>query len=64
ALLVTLALPGDLTEARFKRLRFQFINVPARLVQHARQCVVRYFNAGALAIIQTIRGALRALSPA
>lgn len=63
ALLASLALPGDLKEARFKRLRFQFINVPARLVQHARQCVVRYFHAGALAIIQTIRGALHALAP-
>ena len=63
ALLATLALPGDLKEARFKRLRFQFINVPARLVQHARHCVVRYFHAGALALIQAIRGALRALAP-
>jgi hypothetical protein len=64
ALLARLALPGNLKDARFKRLRFHFINVPARLVQHARLCVVRYFQAGALAIIQTIRGALRALSPA
>lgn len=63
ALLACLALPGDLKEARFKRLRFQFINVPARLVQHARQCVVRYFSAGVLALIQSIRGALRALAP-
>jgi hypothetical protein len=64
ALLACLALPGDLQHARFKRLRFHFINVPARLVQHARQCVVRYFHAGALALITTIRGALRALAPA
>jgi len=63
ALLARLALPGDLKDARFKRLRFHFINVPARLVQHARQCVVRYFHAGALALIQAIRGALRALAP-
>ena len=63
ALLARLALPGDLKDARFKRLRFHFINVPARLVQHARQCVVRYFHTGALALIQAIRGALRALAP-
>lgn len=63
ALLARLALPGDLKEARFKRLRFHFINVPARLVQHARHCVVRYFHAGVLALIQAIRGALRALAP-
>jgi hypothetical protein len=63
ALLDCLALPGDLKGARFKRLRFQFINVPARLVQHARQCVVRYFTAGALAVIEAIRAALRALQP-
>jgi len=49
--------------ARFKRLRFHFINVPARRVRHARQCVVRYFQAGVLALIQAIRGALRALTP-
>lgn len=63
ALLADLALPGDLKAARFKRLRFQFINVPARLVQHARHCVVRYFHAGVLALITAIRGALRALAP-
>ncbi|MHB9022662.1 MAG: hypothetical protein ACYC7E_00585 [Armatimonadota bacterium] len=57
------ALPGDLKEARFKRLRFQFINVPARPVHHARHCVVRYFHAGALAVIQSIRAALRILQP-
>ena len=64
ALLRLLVLPGDLKDARFKRLRFQFINVPARLVRHARQCVVRYFQAGVLALIQQMRGALRALARA
>ena len=63
SLLVLLALPGDLKGARFKRLRFQFINVPARLVQHARQCVVRYFHAGTLSIIESIRTNLRVLIP-
>jgi hypothetical protein len=63
ALLARLARPGDLQEARFTRLRFHCMNVPARVVQHARQCSVRYFHAGALALIQTIRGALHALAP-
>ena len=63
ALLACLALPAHLKGARFKRLRFHFITVPARLIQHARQCLVRYFQAGALAIIQQMRRALRALAP-
>ena len=62
ALLARLALPGDLKDARFKRLRFQFINVPARLIQHARACAVRYFHEGVLALITAIRAALRALA--
>ena len=62
ALLRVLALPGDLKEARFKRLRFQFINAPARLVQHARHCVVRYFQPAVLALIQQMREVLRALA--
>jgi hypothetical protein len=64
ALLAWLALPTDLKSARFKRLRFHFITVPARLVQHARQCLVRYFQAGALATIRHIRGVLAELAPA
>ena len=62
ALLALLALPDHLQGARFKRLRFQFLNVPARVVQHARQCVVRYFQAEALAIIQALRATLRGLA--
>jgi hypothetical protein len=63
-LLALLALPEELKVARFKRLRFQFINVPARLVQHARQCVVRYFHSGVAALIQAIRGGLNTPAPA
>ena len=64
ALLASLALPADLKTARFKRLRFLFINVPARLVQHARQCAVRYFQPGVLALMHAIREALCRLAPA
>jgi hypothetical protein len=63
ALLACLALPAHLKGARFKRLRFHFITVPARLIQHARRCLVRYFAGQPLALIQQIQGALRALAP-
>ena len=62
ALLAWLALPARLQGARFKRLRFHFITVPARLIQHARRCLVRYFHEGALALIQQMRGVLRELA--
>ena len=61
--LALLALPDDLKGARFKRLRFYCINVPARLVRHARQCVVRYFHDGTLAIMAAIRANLRIVVP-
>jgi len=63
ALLKLLALSGDLKDARFKKLRFHFINVPAKLVQHARRCVVRYFQEPVLALIQGMRGKILALAP-
>jgi hypothetical protein len=61
ALLEKLALPKGLVGSRFKRLRFHLINVPARLVTHARQCCVRYFQAATLNLVQYIRGELAAL---
>jgi len=64
ALLEKLAMPKGLIGSRFKRLRFQFINVPARLVSHARQCCVRYFQVATLQLVQHIRGELAALRPA
>jgi len=64
ALLEKLAMPKGLIGSRFKRLRFHLINVPARLVTHARQCCVRYFQAATLYLVQHIRGELAALRPA
>lgn len=64
ALLEKLAMPKGLVGSRFKRLRFHFINVPARLVTHARRCCVRYFHAASLYLVQQIRGELAALRPA
>jgi hypothetical protein len=61
ALLEKLALPKGLVGSRFKRLRFHLINVPARLVTHARQCCVRYFQAATLNLVQYIRVELAAL---
>ena len=61
-LLEKLALPKGLVGSRFKKLRYHLINVPARLVQHARQCCVRYFQECALDIIQYIRCEIAALT--
>ncbi len=61
ALLEKLALPTSLTGSRFKRLRYHFINVPARIIQHARQCCVRYFDKAALRAVQHMRGELESL---
>jgi len=61
-LLEKLALPKGLVGSRFKRLRYHLINVPARLVQHARQCCVRYFQEATLSLIRHIRGEIAALA--
>ena len=64
ALLEKLALPGGLAGSRFKRLRFHLINVPARLIQHARRCCVRYFAKATLFLIQGIRGKIAEVAAA
>ena len=64
ALLEKLAMPKGLVGSRFKRLRYHLINVPARLVTHARKCCVRYFQAATLQLVQHIRGEIAALGTA
>ena len=64
ALLEKLAMPKGFVGSRFKRLRYHLINVPARLITHARQCCVRYFQAATLHLVQFIRGELAALRTA
>lgn len=64
ALLEKLAMPKGLIGSRFKRLRFHLINVPARLVTHARRCCVRYFQAATLHLVQHIRGKIAAVAAA
>lgn len=61
-LLEKLAMPKGLVGSRFKRLRYHLINVPARVVTHARQCVVRYFQSGVLHLINQIRDELSGLA--
>jgi len=63
-LLEKLALPRGFVGSRFKRLRYHLINVPARLIQHARQCCVRYFQEATLGLIRHIRGEIAALAAA
>ncbi len=62
-LLEKLAMPAGLSGSRFKRLRFHLINVPARLISHARACCVRYFKWATLFLVQQIRCELGKLSP-
>ena len=62
ALLEKLALPKGLVGSRFKRLRYHLINVPARLVHHARRCCVRYFQESVRCIVQFVRGELNGLA--
>jgi len=64
ALLERLAMPEGLVGSRFKRLRFHLINVPARVVTHARQCCVRYFQAATLQLVQYIRREIAAVAAA
>lgn len=64
ALLEKLAMPKGLIGSRFKRLRYHLINVSARVVTHARQCVVRYFQTSVLHLINQIRGELAGLATA
>jgi hypothetical protein len=54
-LLEKLALPKGLAGSRYKRLRYHLINVPARLIQHARQCCVRYFQDCTFDLVRHIR---------
>ncbi|WP_413933688.1 hypothetical protein [Nitrospira sp. BLG_1] len=47
----TLALPGDLPEARPKRLRFRVFNTVGKVVQHARCTLVRLTTVAQLALV-------------
>lgn len=59
-----LALPGDLSEARPKRLRFLVFNTVGKVVQHARRTLLRLTSAAQQALVALARSKILALSPA
>ncbi len=58
-----LALPGDLSEARPKRLRFLIFNTVGKVVQHARRTLLRLTTAAQQALVALARRHILALSP-
>ena len=58
-----LALPGDLSAARPKRLRFLVFNTVGKVVQHARRTLVRFTSAAQQALLALARSKILALSP-
>jgi hypothetical protein len=58
-----LALPGDLSEARPKRLRFLVFNTVGKVVQHARRTLLRLTSATQQALVALARSRILALSP-
>jgi len=58
-----LALPGDLLEARPKRLRFLVFNTVGKVVQHARRTLLRLTTVAQQALVALARSHILALSP-
>jgi hypothetical protein len=58
-----LALPGDLLDARPKRLRFLVFNTVGKVVQHARRTLLRLITAAQQALVSLARANILALSP-
>ena len=58
-----LALPGDLSDARPKRLRFLVFNTVGKVVQHARRTLLRLTSAAQQALVALARANILALSP-
>jgi hypothetical protein len=58
-----LALPGDLSEARPKRLRFLVFNTVGKVVQHARRTLLRLTSAAQQALVALARRHILALNP-
>jgi hypothetical protein len=58
-----LALPGDLSDARPKRLRFLVFNTVGKVVQHARWTLLRLTTAAQQALMALARANILALSP-
>ncbi len=58
-----LALPGDLSDARPKRLRCLVFNPVGKVVQHARRTLLRLTTAAQQALVALARANILALSP-
>lgn len=58
-----LALPGDLSDARPKRLRFLVFNTVGKVVQHARRMLLRLTVAAQQTLVAFARSKILALSP-
>jgi hypothetical protein len=58
-----LALPGDLSDARPKRLRFLVFNTVGKVVQHARRTLLRLTTAAQQALVALARANILALCP-
>lgn len=58
-----LALPGDVSDARPKRLRFLVFNTVGKVVQHARRTLLRLTTAAQQALVALARANILALSP-
>lgn len=58
------ALPGDLSEARPKRLRFLVFNTVGKVIHHARRTLLRLTTAAQQALLALARSKILALSPA
>jgi hypothetical protein len=58
-----LALPGDLSDARPKRLRFLVFNTVGKVVQHAHRTLLRLTSAAQQALVALARRHILALNP-
>jgi hypothetical protein len=54
-----LALPGEFSDARPKRLRFMVLNVVGKVVRHARRMLLRLANAAQQALLSLLRTKIR-----
>lgn len=59
-----LALPGDLLDARPKRLRFLVFNTVGKVVHHARRTLLRLTTAAQQSLLALARSKILALAPA
>lgn len=59
---IDMVLPGDLSDARPKRLRFLMFNKVGKVVQHARRTLLRLTSAAQQTLVTLARTNILALS--